>query len=97
MRAAFRLPACSEETSMALESRMEASRHLRALTAVDLGDQPLLMPACEGEPTACVRGARGTCERAVWQFIKGWVRWGAKSGSRSSEIQALPNLAWVFP
>ena len=77
MRAAFRLPAGSEKTSMAFERRMEASRHLRAPTAVDLGDQPLLMPACEDEPIACVRGARGTCERAMWQFYKGWVRWGA--------------------
>ena len=75
MRAAFWLPAASEETSLALGSRMEASRHLRALTAVELGDQPPSMPACEDEPIACVIGARGTCERAMWQFYKGWVRW----------------------
>ena len=75
MRAAFWLPAGSEETSLALVRRMEASRHLRAPTAGELGDQPRLIPACEDEPTACVRGARGTCERAMWQFYKGWVRW----------------------
>ena len=96
MRAAFRLPACSEETSLALESRMEASRHLRALTLVQLGDQPPSMPAWEDEPTVCVTGARGTCERAMWQFYKGQVRWCAKSQFSPSEIQALPNLAWVF-
>ena len=78
MRAAFRLPACSEETSLALESRMETSRYLRALTLVQLGDQPPSMPAWEDEPTVCVTGARGTCERAMWQFYKGQVRWYAK-------------------
>lgn len=71
MRAAFWLPAASEETSMALESRMEASRHLRALTAVELGDQPPSMLAWEDEPIACVTGARGTCERAIPPFYKG--------------------------
>ena len=80
MRAAFCLPAGSEETSLALGRRMEASRHLRAPTLVQLGDQPPSMPACEDEPTACVTGARGTCERAMWQFYKGWVR-GAQSRS----------------
>ena len=60
---------------MALGRRIEASRHLRAPTAVELGHQPRVIPACEDEPTACARGARGTCERAMWQFYKGQVRW----------------------
>ena len=81
MRAAFCLPAGSEETSLALGRRMEASRHLRAPTAVELGDQPPSMPAWEDEPIACVIGARGTCERAVWLFYKGQVR-GAQSRGR---------------
>ena len=94
MRAAFWLPACSEETSLALGSRMEASRYLRALTAVELSDQPPSMPAWEDEPTVCVTGALGTCERAMWQFYKGWVRWCAKSQFSPSEIQARPKRSW---
>ena len=90
MRAAFWLPAAGEETSMALGRRIEASRHLRAPTAVELGHQPRVIPACEDEPTACARGARGTCE-TMWQFYKGQVRWCESRGRhplKSKRVQS---------